>query len=120
MACLPPGPDGSAHLEISTRYCGRAVVLRLAGELDVNSTDNLDTAIQSALDRDPQLLVLDLSALEYTDCGGLWVMVSAHRMLASQQRSLYVTGCRGAVQRLMQITGTDQVLRPGPTTACPG
>lgn len=101
----------SLSLEVSARDQGQTWVLRLAGELDVGNRDQLRAAIASTLALRPQVLVLDLSAVEYADCSSLSVIVWAHHALASDRRQLCVAGSRGSVRRLMNLTGLDKTLR---------
>lgn len=118
MACLLRGQDrpdqpvpSSLSLEVTARDQGQTWVLRLAGDLDISNKDQLRAAIASTLALRPQVLVLDLSAVDYADCSSLSVMVWAHHALASDQRQLSVAGSRGIVRRLMKVTGIDKALR---------
>lgn len=66
------------QLAIIIEHHGRRSVLRLQGELDTANQDCLRRAICTVLDRQsPQILVLDLSELGFTDCAGLGAMVWA-------------------------------------------
>lgn len=60
-AAQPMNP--AAHLTVVTDHHGQRSVLRLQGELDASNRDRLHSAISSALEKHPQLLVVDLSAL---------------------------------------------------------
>ncbi len=118
MACALRGQDrpgrpvpGSLSLEVSTRDQGQTWVLRLAGDLDIGNRDQLRAAIASTLALRPQVLVLDLSAVEYADCSSLSVILWAHRVLAGDQRQLCVAGSHGTVRRLMSLIGIDKTLR---------
>ena len=101
----------SPYLGITIHHRGRQSVLRLAGELDVSTENRLRSAIGSALDHFPELLVVDLSALGFMDCSGLAVLVWAHQRLAEQERQLFITGAQPVVQRLIRLTGLDTYLQ---------
>ena len=112
----------SPYLAITIHHCGRRWVLRLAGELDASTEDRLRSAIGSALDHSPELLVVDLSTLGFMDCSGLSVLVWAHRRLAEQGRQLLITGAQPVAQRLIRLTGLDTFLQfstPEPTRGRP-
>jgi anti-anti-sigma factor len=99
------------HLTILTECRDSQSVMRLRGELDVSSKIHLRRAISAVLDHhDPQLLVLDLAALSFSDCAGLSVVMWAHKRLAAQGRKLVVTDAQPAVRRLLQLTSADTVL----------
>ena len=100
----------SSYLAITAHHCGQRSVLRLQGELDASTEDRLRSAIGSALDHSPKLLVVDLAALGFMDCSGLSVLVWAHQRLAGQERQLLITGAQPIVQRLIRLTGLDTYL----------
>lgn len=104
----------SPCLAITTRHCGRRSVVRLQGELDASTEDRLRLAIGGALNRSPEVLVVDLSALGFMDCSGLSVLVWAHQRLAEQERQLLITGAQPVVQRLIRLTGLDTYLQFSP------
>lgn len=99
------------QLAIIIEHHGRRSVLRLQGELDAANQDCLRRAICTVLDRQsPQILVLDLSELGFTDCAGLGAMVWAHKHLAEQGRELVLTGIQSLARRLLGLTGLDTLL----------
>lgn len=113
----------SPGLAITIHYCGRRTVLRLRGELDVCTRNQLRLAIDSALEHPGSLLVVDLSALRFMDCSGLSVLVWAHQQLAEQECQLRITGAQPIVARLIELTGLDAELNlsmPDPVAQRPG
>jgi anti-sigma B factor antagonist len=95
------------YLAIVTEHHSQRSVLRLEGELDVSNRDRLRLAIGRALERRPPTLVVDLSALSFTDCAGLSVLVWAHQCLAGRGHELIITGGKPIVRRLLHLTGLD-------------
>ena len=93
-------------------------MLLLQGELDAANQDCLRHAIRTVLEHhSPQILVLDLSALGFTDCAGLSAMVWAHKHLAGQGRELVLTGIQPLARRLLGLTGLDAYLHLSPPNA---
>jgi anti-anti-sigma factor len=119
------GPDGPAdppYLSITTDHLGQRVVLRLRGELDVSNLDSLRQALDSLLETGPQALAVDLAKLSFADCGGLSVLVSAHKRLAEQGQGLILTDPQPLVRRLLAVTGLDTLFRiddSGPRRTAP-
>jgi len=107
----------SDYLAICAQHRGTTCVLRLRGDLDVCSRESLRTAISSVFNRCPQMLVLDLSGLEFIDCGGLWVLIWARNAMAASCGQLLLTGCPLPVRRLIHLTGADQYLHLCPAPA---
>ena len=100
-----------SYLAISAERHGQRLVLRLRGELDAASQDQLRCAIRSDLDHhSPQVLVLDLSALRFADCSGLSAVLWAHKHLAGQGHELVLTGIQPLVRRVLHVTGLNTYL----------
>jgi anti-anti-sigma factor len=95
----------TTHLTVITERHDQRSVLRLQGELDASNRDLLHSAICSALENYPPLLVVDLSGLGFIDCAALSVLVWAHKRLAGCGRRLVITGAQPAAQRLLDLTG---------------
>ena len=114
MACAKQDDDGPvtavSPFSTVTEHYGQRSLMRLEGELDVCGTDHLRQAMADALHRAPKTLVADLSALRFTDCAGLAVLVWAHQSLAGHGRELIITGCQPVVRRLLSLTGFDMYL----------
>ena len=103
-----PSASGPAlpQLTIITEYHGRRAVLKLLGELDLFSADDLRRAVGTVVEQhDPKSLTMDLSALTFADCAGLSVLVWARNCLAERGHELLITGSQPIVGRLLALTG---------------
>jgi anti-sigma B factor antagonist len=109
--------NASTYLAIVAEHHRQRSVLRLQGELDVSNRDRLRQAINSALQRHPATVVVDLSGLNFTDCAGLSILVWAHKRLAGRGQQLVITGATPIVQRLLRLTDLDAYLHLSPADA---
>jgi len=107
------------HLAITTEHHGRRSVLLLQGELDLCTRDRVRCAISSALKHLPQILVVDLSGLDFIDCSGLSVLVWAHKRLAEQDRQLLITGSKPIVRRVFYLADVETYLHLSTPEALP-
>lgn len=87
---------------------GSPVVVRLAGEVDV-TTRALAEVLAAETARKPRLLLVDVSELAFIDSAALQEFVRAHRKLRADGGRLALVGPAGAVARIIQLTGLDQV-----------
>jgi anti-sigma B factor antagonist len=95
---------------------GRATV-RLEGELDVATADDLLTAGRQALDSpDAGPLVLDMSALSFCDSTGLRALLKLNHHALMRGRTVLLRGVQPQVRRAIEITGFDAVLRVDPAS----
>jgi anti-anti-sigma factor len=113
-SCGRDGPAASGsfpQLTIITEHHGPRSLLKLSGELDLCSADDLHRAVGTVLEQhDPQSLTMDLSALTFADCAGLSVLVWARDCLAERGLELVVTGSQPIVRRLLAVTGLTAYL----------
>ncbi len=103
-------------LEVLTQHHGPCSVLRLRGELDVSTDDDVRREIRAVLhSHNPQILVLDLSELAFTDSTGLLLLADPNSLIL---RLLHITG----LDKELQLATEDITMRsPGaPTAAAPG
>jgi anti-anti-sigma factor len=100
-------PDG---LKIVVSEDDARTTITLIGEWDLASQTTSREVIRTALQRHPECVVLDLSALTFIDSTGLRVAVELHKCARQQNtRLVIVPGCR-AVQRLFEICQLTEVL----------
>jgi anti-sigma B factor antagonist len=109
-SCGRDGPAASGpalpQLTIICEHHARRSVLKLLGELDLCSADDLRRAVGAVLEQhDPQRLTIDLSALAFADCAGLSVLVWARHRLAERGHELVITDSQPIVGRLLALTG---------------
>jgi anti-sigma B factor antagonist len=83
-------------------------VLRILGELDISTADQLRRAVLPYLAAGGRL-VLDLSQVTFCDSTGLAVLVGFHKRLAAGGGGLDLYAPVRRVQHLLTITGLNRV-----------
>lgn len=84
--------------------------LELRGELDLASVDMVRTELVKHLDAGRRVLRVDASALTFIDSTIVGVLVETNHRCHAEQGSLILTGVPPRVQRILAISGLDQVL----------
>ncbi|TDD25474.1 STAS domain-containing protein [Nonomuraea diastatica] len=87
-----------------------ATVVRLSGDIDIFTSKAMRTQLMDALDSSHELLVLDLSDLEFCDSSGLGVLVGVQRRARSMGVTLALTAPTPHMSRLLRVTGLDRCL----------
>ena len=85
-------------------------VLRIHGELDISTADQLRRAAGPHLGAGGHL-VLDLSRVTFCDSTGLAVLVGFHKRLAASGGGLELYAPVPRVQHLLAITGLNRVFK---------
>lgn len=98
----PPQP-GLFRVEVRTVEEFR--VARLSGEIDLSNAADLQHLLSGLVHHGS--VVVDLSGLEFLDSTGLSALVLARRQADRAGNRLGLAGARGAVRKVLEITGLD-------------
>lgn len=104
-------PDQPA-LRITANATDGTTVLRLAGELDVATADQLRERVGALLGKGTVIrqLVLDLAGLEFLDVTGLGAVLETRRKLAEAGATLTLRRPRPMVVRMLALLDLDEAL----------
>jgi anti-sigma B factor antagonist len=100
----------SADLSVQVDHLGPHPVVRLSGDVDLESAPALTETLRAVLDTiGTKPLVLDLTEVEFMDSSGLGVLVGAHQQAAVQGSSLILAGLHPRVAKILRITKLHKV-----------
>lgn len=85
-------------------------MLVLAGEADVTTLAQLNSALDTQVQTGVRLLTVDLSRLRFADSATVAALVLTARSLRDQGGQLEVLHPQPAVARILELTGADQIL----------
>jgi anti-anti-sigma factor len=86
---------------------GSAVIVRLAGELDLyNAHEIRDTLLEESA-ANPERLVVDLSAVGFIDSTALGVLIEARSKMANR-RAFLLAAPAVETRRALEISGLDR------------
>ncbi len=102
------GSQPTFEVQASVRN-GRHTLL-LSGELDLAVAAELEATILGLCGEGVSAIELDLSQLTFMDSTGLRVMLGARELCAEHGYDFLVTPGSGQVQRLLELTGTIDIL----------
>ncbi|TQF01152.1 STAS domain-containing protein [Kitasatospora acidiphila] len=106
------GPQSAAvrfTVEITKQADGSAL-LAVVGEVDYDGADAFRHALATALKECPVGLEVDLAGLSFCDCAGLNVLLWARNRAAAIGCAVRVSSVSPQVSRLIDVTGTREVL----------
>jgi anti-anti-sigma factor len=92
---------------LSVRQTSEGRVHRLTpiGELDLATTPLLESAFDAVFrDDDVEMIVVDLTELDFMDSTGIHLLIRMHRACADVDRLRVINGSR-AVERILDLTG---------------
>ena len=86
-----------------------AVVVHLQGELDLYNAPELRQALAEALERQPERLIVDLTAVEFIDSTALGVLVEGRAKLPNR-RAFLLAAPAAETRRALEVSGLDRHL----------
>lgn len=98
------GETASQTLSVSREWHGAAIVLAVAGSVDMATVSRFEDALQAALGERPRLLVLELSQVGFFASAGLNALVAAQQQ-AGADTAVRLVATHRAVVRPLEVTG---------------
>ncbi len=84
-------------------------VLEVTGRLDVNTSSQLDDAVDQVFDGSNGALVIDFSGLKYISSSGLRVLLLTARRFGAADRRLVLCGVAGTIRKVFEISGFSSI-----------
>lgn len=110
LASSEPQDDASGqNVSTGLEWRDSAAVLTVSGEIDMVTAPRFEEALSSALDKRPEVLVVDLTHVEFFASTGLTALVSAFQQ-AGEDNTLRVVASGSATVRPLELTGLDQTI----------
>lgn len=89
----------------------RSNVVPLKGEIDLHIAPSVTAALNEMIDKKPQRLVVDLSAVSYIDSAGLAALIQAMQKVEGYGGKFVLAGLRETVRSIFEISRLDQVFQ---------
>jgi anti-sigma B factor antagonist len=86
-----------------------AMVVRLAGELDLYNADEVRAALSQAMEGSPRRVVVDMAEVEFVDSTALGVLIEARSRLGRD--GIVLAAPQLDTRRTLQVSGLDRHLR---------
>ena len=97
-------------LQLSTRHGRGCTVVRVAGELDMDTRPALQEALQGLVDDGVRQVVLDVTDVSFMDSSGLGLLVDVLKLLRDRGGRLCLASIQGPVRNVLTLSALDQVL----------
>lgn len=98
------------ELKMRSAREGETHTICLFGELDLATAADVEQELERVEATDATAIVLDLSGLTFMDSTGVRLVVNAHTRSRAEHHSLTLLRGQAAVQRVMELSGVDELL----------
>ncbi|GAA0896686.1 STAS domain-containing protein [Virgisporangium ochraceum] len=102
--------DDEAFWELVVDRQPEHTVLRVTGDLDLETAPRLLAGVEPHLVASDESLIIDLSALSFIDSSGLSALIRINQRVAATGRRLTIIAPAPQVAKAFEITGLDQIL----------
>jgi anti-sigma B factor antagonist len=89
----------------------RSNVLPLKGEIDLHVSPSITASLNEMIDKKPERLVVDLSAVSYIDSAGLAALIQAMQKVEAYGGKFRLAGLQETVRSIFEISRLDQVFQ---------
>ena len=96
-------------MDLSTVVRDGHAVVGLRGELDVNDAAGVTVALADVVAGHPDIII-DLTALDFIDCSGLWALTRAREQAGRAGGGLLLAAPQQLVLRVLALTGLADVV----------
>ncbi|MGG1675072.1 anti-sigma F factor antagonist [Neobacillus sp. NRS-1170] len=104
----------SLNIELVTKH--NVLCIRLSGELDHHTADELREKATAAIERnDIRHIVLNLEQLSFMDSSGLGVILGRYKQIKQVHGEMVVCAISPAIQRLFDMSGLFKIIKMEPT-----
>jgi anti-anti-sigma factor len=96
-----------SNLEISREQQEKDTVVRLRGQINVDSSPDLRDCLLAILSQEPlpRTVIVDLAGVPYIETSGIATLIEALRIARHHRIGFCLQGLGGSVLRLFEVTG---------------
>jgi anti-anti-sigma factor len=105
--------DSHSNPVRDVQWIDTTAVVRLAGDINIESAGSLQKAVQPILDRKPRRIVVDMAEVHYMDSSGIASLIK----LWKSGIELRLAGLDQRVREVLEITRVDALFAIFPTVA---
>ena len=98
-------------MEINTRTEQSAVVVSIKGRVDTVTAPELERCLSEEIDRGENLLILNMTDLDYISSAGLRVVLLTAKKLKVKQGDILLSGLQGVVKEVFEISGFSTIFK---------
>lgn len=99
-------------MQISSKQKGDTIILKMNGELDHHSAQNVRTTLDNLIET-PSIkhMIMDLSGLRFMDSSGIGVFIGRYKVLAKRGGNILVCGLNANITKIFEISGLFKITR---------
>ena len=98
-------------MNIDIQISGKNLLVRPAGEIDIDSSDKLRLLLDNAMDDNPVChMVVNLEGVTYIDSSGLGVLLGRYKRLAATGGRVSLVSPGPRIRKILEISGLLRIM----------
>lgn len=99
-------------MQVSSRKVKQALVVKIEGELDHHTADEVRERLDSMLD-DPTIkhMVFDLSQLKFMDSSGIGVFIGRYKAVSQRSGTVSVVYVTPQINKVLEVSGLYRIIK---------
>ncbi len=94
-----------ANLQYSVKRISGNTIVSIGGSLDASTAPDLDTKLQSEIKKDPEIILVNMSNLDYIASAGLGTLINANEVLRGRGGELRLCCLNDKVHKIFKLLG---------------
>ncbi|MBW3622887.1 MAG: STAS domain-containing protein [Armatimonadetes bacterium] len=86
-------------------------LLEISGDIDLSTLPHLQRALEGALNKKPQRLIIDLRKVSFVDSSGVGALIGAKKKLMTRHGELYIICGEDHVRRKLGLMRLGNIMR---------
>jgi anti-sigma B factor antagonist len=108
--CSAYASEAVVDLQLAARAGRTCTVVRVGGELDMDTVPQLQDVLREVADDGAQQVVLDFADVTFMDSSGLGLLVDWYKMLRERDGRLCLAAVQQPVRTVLVLSAVDQVV----------
>lgn len=100
----------SLHIELVKKH--QVLVVRLRGELDHHTANELRSKLDAELQQNQEIrhMVLSLAELKFMDSSGIGVILGRYKQISARSGEMFVCSSNPTIHRIFEMSGLFKVI----------
>ena len=104
-------------MEISSESQGPVLVVKLVGNLDTNSSPEVQEYLARSIDEGAEKVLVSFSTVDFVSSAGLRILLATAKKLGGGGQRFRICGLNESVAEVFEISGFSTILDVHPTEA---
>jgi stage II sporulation protein AA (anti-sigma F factor antagonist) len=100
-------------LNLQYEKTNKRLIAKFYGDIDHHTCNNIRDILDSEIEKkQPNILVLDLSNVDFMDSSGIGVIIGRYKKVKAYDGNVYFAGITEKIDKLIKLSGLLTIIEP--------